>query len=487
MHMARAGLGIIVAMLFLIVSPAAADDSADYALVLIGGKKVGYAVHTRISADGKVTTTDTMSITISRSGTPMAIQQYEQAVETPDGRPIAFKSLQTLGALTMQAEGRIDDAGQVVVLITSGGQTQNKSFAWPKAAVMSEGLLLQQQKQGLKEGTTYVCRQFMPSMLEAMELDAKVGATQDVDLLGRVLPLAKVVTTTTTPAGKFAVTSYVDKQCHAQKTVMAMLGMDVEIIACTKDVATAKLDMVDMMGKAIVRSPVAMKDIASIKSATYTLTLTDKHELNLPATTGQSVSQQKDGTLTVTVGPTPMPRGDALPYKGKDPVALEALKPTRYLQSGQKEVLDLAHKSIGDTKDAGEAASRIETFVRQYITKKDLSVGYATAADVVQSKQGDCTEHAILTAAMCQAVGIPAQVVAGIVYVPKWGSQQDVFVPHAWTQVMIGDHWVALDSALSGFDAGHIALCIGNGEPEKFFGTLLSLGYLTVTKVDVAR
>ena len=40
-------------------------------------------------------------------------------------------------------------------------------------------------------------------------------------------------------------------------------------------------------------------------------------------------------------------------------------------------------------------------------TEKDLSVGFATAADVARTAQGDCTEHAVLLAALLRASDIP--------------------------------------------------------------------------------
>ena len=41
----------------------------------------------------------------------------------------------------------------------------------------------------------------------------------------------------------------------------------------------------------------------------------------------------------------------------------------------------------------------------------------ATAAEVARSREGDCTEHAVLLAALARARGIPARVAMGLVYV----------------------------------------------------------------------
>jgi transglutaminase-like putative cysteine protease len=123
---------------------------------------------------------------------------------------------------------------------------------------------------------------------------------------------------------------------------------------------------------------------------------------------------------------------------------------------------------------------------------------------VAASKQGDCSEFAVLTAALCRAVGIPAQVVVGVAYV-NWdpmlrrtinpqstetANTEHVFGGHAWVQAYVGDKWVGLDAAfksagLHGYDPGHIALAAGNGDPEDFFNLIGTLGQFTIEKAIV--
>ena len=123
-------------------------------------------------------------------------------------------------------------------------------------------------------------------------------------------------------------------------------------------------------------------------------------------------------------------------------------------------------------------------FVREHIRRKDLSIGYATALETLASKQGDCTEHAVLVAAMCRALGIPARMACGIVLIP---GSKDLFGPHAWVEAFIGGKWVGLDAAMKGYDATHIALMVGDGEPDEFFDFLKTLGYFKITDVNIQR
>lgn len=468
-------------------APTAAGD-IEYFAVFAEGKKIGHGTHARKVAGGKVTTTDTLQMTIARMGTSLTIRTSETTVETADGGPLSFNSVQDMAFMAMTIRGTVDDKGKIHVTITSGATTQQRIMDWPEGALMNEGLRLQQIKKGLKQGTSYTVKMFAGALLGAMEAKVRVGPTRRVDLLGRVLTLTEVQFTVTVPTGgQMTVTSYVDKDLKALKTVMPVAGMNIEVVACSKQVALSKPEAFEAFTKLTVASPVPLGDLQKVKSITYHLAPVGKKTFSIPATDSQTVRAGADGAVIVTIRRGPPAPGAKFPYTGKDKSALAAMKPTRFLQSDNKKVIALARKAAGDAKDTAAAVKRIEQFVRKYIDKKGLSVGYATAAEVAESRQGDCSEHAVLAAAMCRALGIPSRVAVGIVYVSRLGGAKDLFGGHAWAQAFAGGKWVDLDAAMQGFDAGHIALAVGNGNPEDFFQILTSLGYFRIAKVTIEK
>jgi len=127
---------------------------------------------------------------------------------------------------------------------------------------------------------------------------------------------------------------------------------------------------------------------------------------------------------------------------------------------------------------------KLEDFVRSYIRTKDLSVGYASALEVARRPEGDCTEHAVLLAALGRARGIATRVVDGVVYVDSYAGHEHVFVPHAWAQAFVDGRWRSYDAALHGFDAGHVALSFGDGDPWRFFAGFNALGRIRVDAVE---
>ncbi len=142
----------------------------------------------------------------------------------------------------------------------------------------------------------------------------------------------------------------------------------------------------------------------------------------------------------------------------------EYLRSTPYLQSTDPEIDALALDIAGKEQRAYYAAKRLQQWVYQHIEQKDLSLGFASAKETLARRQGDCTEHAVLLTALSRALGIPARVAVGLIYLPNGDSQLGRFVYHMWTEIYLGDRfqgeWIPLDATTAKplADATHIKL-----------------------------
>jgi hypothetical protein len=438
-----------------------------------------------------VITTEKVSMQVSRADVPVSMNTTETSIETTEGKPVGFEVVQDFGMMTMNVSGTVDEQGMVNMTVASMGGEQKSTFEWPSGAVMAEGLRLLGLKKGLKGGLEYSAKLFSPGSIQAIEAEIHIGSKQNVDLLGRVVALTEVTTTYSMPgAGEIVSTSYVDDNLRVQKSITPMIGMQIEMIACAKEFALGENDVLELVDKMFLVGPELLDNIESAKSVIYRLRPTSQTAtLTIPSSDNQSVQQLREGGVIVTVRPVAAPAGARFPYKGKDSNILEAMKPNRFLQSDSDEIIELAKRAVGGTEDAAEAVKRIESFVSEYVENRNLSVGYASAAEVAASRQGDCSEFAVLTASMCRAVGIPARIVSGLVYVEDFAGRKNVFGGHAWVEAYVGDRWIGLDAtkAPKGFDAGHIALAIGNGEPVDFFGMVSTLGHFNIEKVIIEK
>ena len=467
-------------------------DSGDveYYAVLMEGQKIGHAANVRSTDSGIVTTTEILSMVIGRGAISIPVSTTETSIETSDGKPIGFEYAEDLGGMGgKKITGRLNEQGRLDITTLDLGIEQKRVIDWPTGAVMAEGLRLLELDKGLTEGVTYQARLFSPALLSAVDADVRIGPTTNIDLFGRVLPLTEVGVSMNMQGMIFTSTSYVDSELQAQKTVMPMMGMNLELIACDKAFALSDNDIVDFLEKLLIPSPVELKDLGSTESITYHLAPAGGKNLSIPSTDNQTVQMTKDGKVLVTVRPASVPSGSKLPYRGKDEEVLDALKPARYLQTGDKKIVSLANKAVGNTKNTAEAVRKIENFVSEYITEKNLSVGYASAAEVAANRQGDCTEHAVLTAAMCRAAGIGARVVSGIVYIADFAGRKNVFGGHAWVEAYVGGKWIGLDATRTpnGFGPGHITMAMGNGDPADFFAMANMLGYFKIEKITLEK
>lgn len=490
---------VILSLLAVICAPAFAATETEYLAVFMEGKKVGHAVQTRCEQNGEVVTTADETITISRLGFPVTIQVAQKCVETASGKPLRFESVLNLGAVVMKSTGTMKEDATAEVVSSSLGAEQKKTVPLPAGTVMAEGLRLLTLQHGLKPGTEYTTNIFDPAFAQVLQAKVTVGAKKDVDLLGRVVKLTEVVTILSMPGtGEVPTTSYVDDEMQTLKSIVPIAGMQVVMIDCPKEFAFGKNDVVEFINGMFVKSPEPIADVGSASSITYTLDPDKDINFVVPSTDNQKASGLPGGKISLAIEPVTVAAGGAFPYKGDDPKLREAIQPARYLQSDDKRIVDLARQAVGDAKDAVQAARRIEAFVAKYIDNRSLSVGYASAAEVVESRQGDCSEFAVLTAALCRAVGIPAQVVVGVAYVSEFGGLQG-FGGHAWAQAYVGadergqgGKWIGLDAAFKGsgrggYDAGHIALAVGNGDPGDFFNMAAALGQFKIEKLDVQR
>jgi hypothetical protein len=461
----------------------------EYAAVLLDGKKIGYVIHTRKVEGNKVRTSDEMNLSISRASVTLKISTTETSIETLKGKPLGFETLQNITGMKQTAVGTINADGKVEVTITSMGIPQKKVIDWPEGAVMAEGLRLMELDKKLIKGSTYTAKVFTPSLLSAIDARVEVGGKANVDLFGRIVPLTEIKVVMKMQGTDIATTSFVDDDLNALKTIMPLMGMNLEVIACEKEFAISEDDVVDFLDRMFVQCPQALKDISQDSGLVYTLAAKTDTTLKIPADDTQTVKELADGKIQLTVKPVKAAVKVKFPYNGKDEQLLEALKPSTYLQSDQEVIHDLAKEAVGNEKDAAAAAKKIEAFVNKYITQKDLSIGYATAGEVAAGKQGDCTEHAVLTAAMCRAAGIPARVAVGLVYVDSFADREHVFGGHAWTQANIGGKWINLDATRVPREnpAGYILLGMGNGDPQDFFGMVNTLGCFTIESVEAAK
>lgn len=150
------------------------------------------------------------------------------------------------------------------------------------------------------------------------------------------------------------------------------------------------------------------------------------------------------------------------------------LEPSDLVESDDRVLVDKARSLTEGATDSWEAACRLTRWVSD-------NIGYAipgggTARKTYDIRAGECGAHSMLVTAFCRAVGIPARVVWGCMYVPNFGG---AFGQHAWNEIYMGDAgWIPIDATAAEpefVDSGHIRI----GEYESM-STSLNPGAMEV-------
>jgi hypothetical protein len=455
----------------------AAPAQETWMSVVLGGRKIGSMHTTRDVTRERVVTVQRMQIELDRAGTRIAMSTTETDEETPEGVPLAFESRTTLSGTETRVHGKVRN-GHVEVHTNVAGEKQTKTLDWPRGALLAEGLRLAEERAGVAAGTSYTNLAFQPDTLDAVAIDSRVGETGSVDLPDGARTLTRVDQVVHLPGAATHSVAWIDDEQNVAKLVMPIMGYELTLLACSQECAQAPNQAADILVHALVPAPRAISVAERQHGLQLRLSASDGgEELKFVQTDEQSVVVA-GGSVDLKIAPAD---GQSPTVEGKPDAA--DLRANDWLQSNAREIRELARKGAGDARGAREQMQNLEDFVRAFIRTKDLNVGYASALEVARKPEGDCTEHAVLLAALGRARGIPTRVVDGIVYVESYAGHEHVFVPHAWAQAYVDGHWQSFDAALHGFDAGHIALSYGDGDPWRFFAGFNALGRMRIESV----
>jgi hypothetical protein len=471
-----------LALLLLLLLPtfaAAAPGDDVWLRVLLDGRKIGHMHMTRQVQGERVITTQALEVALDRVGTRIALATREVDTETRDGKPLAFESHTAMSGIESAVRGTLRPDGTVEIVSEVGGNRQTRSMPWPSGALLAEGLRLAERNTGLKPGTQFREIGFQPESLEAVAIDCTIGPRERVDLPDGVEHLIRVEESIELPGAPTRSVAWIDQNQTVRKMTMPLMGFELTLQACSQACAKAPNQSADILARAMAPAPAALTAAELHRGVILHVRATDGGApLRFATTDEQQVTASGDGVELVIA-----PLGDG-PAKTREPAPGPAdAQPNDWLQSDAPEIRKLAEQGAGDARTPHERMQRLEEFVHGYIRSKDLSVGYASALEVARNPQGDCTEHAVLLAALGRALGIPTRVVDGLAYTERYAGTEHVFVPHAWVQAFVDGRWQSFDAALHGFDAGHIALAVGDGDPWRFFAGLDTLGRMRIDRV----
>ncbi|MHA6202900.1 transglutaminase domain-containing protein [Dyella soli] len=468
-------LALCLAVCALARAAALATDDSTWMTVLLDGRKIGY-VHIRYQRDGDfVTTTQTLSIQFRRNGKDIPLSSMTRSVESATGQPLAFSARTTLSATDSTVAGQRQADGSFMVTTTVGGMSRQQALDWPGGAVLSEGQRLALVRANSHPGQRYELRMFDPASLRVARASMEVIGTEPVALPGGTATLVHQRQRLSSQRETQVVDLWLDERGQTRKGTLKLLGREMEMLACNQACALAPVQPTDMFRAALVNSPRAIRGALATSFLRYRLHVPEGEPSPAIDTDEQHVVTLGHGDWLVDIG---APRAG-----GEPPPRAEDSLPNAWLQSDTPLIRRLAGQAVGAAPDNLQKMQRLRRFVSDYVSPHGLDVGYASALEVATQRQGDCTEYAVLLAALARAQGIPARVVTGMVYSDRYAGRSHVFLPHAWVQAWVNGRWQSFDAARQGFDSTHLALDMGDGDPWHFFNATNLFGRLRIDDI----
>jgi transglutaminase-like putative cysteine protease len=422
------------------------------ALYLLGGK-AGF-VHTTVEEFERdkqtvLRTTVDMQMSVRRNGPVMRIEAQTGTEETPEGRVLATFMRQVLGANKEQIiVGQVK--GKQLELLADGKANVLKPAPWDERVVglFRQETLLADKK--VQPGDTFSFPSFEPHVNLVVRMDVAVKDYEQVDLLDK--KKTKLLRVELSPEKLEGVqlpklVSWVDedRKTLRQDTEIPGLGQ-ISLYRTTREVALAPgptATLTDIGINQFVRLNKSLPRLYDTSSAIYRITIKGDEDAAAAFSQDdrQRVLKAQGPTFELQVRASQAPRSGVSGNKPGD----EFTQSSYFITSADPKVRELAKKAVRNEKDTWRKALLIEKWVNSNM-RSTTAEAMSPADHVARTLEGDCTEYAMLMAAMCRAEGIPSKTALGVIYANTKTGPALGF--HMWTEVWVAGQWVPLDATL---------------------------------------
>lgn len=355
------------------------------------------------------------------------------------------------------------------LVIEAGGNTSEQTIAVEET--LNDFLATERLARHGKPGETATSRHFDASVQRTMVTEHTVIAREKRVFAGVETDTVEIKSTT--PALGISETSQYD----ASGTVLELrIGGFFQARLEPPEVAK-KLDYShDILVAAVVKapSPVATPE----KLEALQLKVNGFSPSSLPPETPRQQVNWKGQSTTIMLSRDAAPN-ISWPIETLSAELVEYTEATPFIQVEDPGIQRTAREVVGDAEDVYAATSRLSEFVYRAV-QDEYVPAYSNAKDTLESRRGDCTEHAILFVALARALKIPARVAVGIAYWPPGGG----FGWHAWAEVNGGDGWYAIDPTWNQPIADVTHLKLAGGGPAEQARIVMMLGELDIVELS---
>ena len=453
----------------------------------LDGRRLGFEHAQRtLTKDGEWAARNRQQITLQRDGDAALQSLTTKSWEDESGCLLRFEAEYDSSGERTTARGKVAD-DQLQVETQTGGRPTNQSVAWPADGQGLSAPIRWLRRTKPQPGDSGAFVTFAPFLNRVTDVVWTAVASDASEPSVEAAPVRVELVTRLrgVPGVELSQTIWLDAQGSPIRMADRATGLEWRRV--TRDQAVADVDPSgvnwnvwaaaplegDMppepRNRSWIRYRVHMDSGSPLarfrSSARQKTTPVDEHTIEIVA--------RRQGTREALVAEGVVPQPPAPGDSAESP----------YIQTSDPEVRRLANLDNGG---AGEAALLValERRVAEHIATKSYSKAFQSAAEAAKSREGDCTEHALLLAALCRVRNTPTRVVTGLVY------HNQAFAYHMWNEAWVDGGWRPLDATVGrgGVTATHLELAASSASGADAFSELLPvmsvLGSIRIEVVD---
>jgi hypothetical protein len=441
----------LLAALFLAASAEAAVLSDLWFQTSFAGTPVGYVHETTRTEATSVVTLVESHIVVKRMGRSVLIDARERWSETPDGDPLSYRSTQRLAVEETTLDATVD-GNTIKLRKATGTDATHMTIPFDPPILWPLSIRELHAEHVGTTGASYSFATFDPELEAIAHYEAEVLGPETVEILDEARSLHKIRLVSPQYEG---VEFFEWRDAEGRLWKMDAPELSVASVRTTKEAAVASEDAAEIVASTMIETNVDILASYEVDSALFELWLEGGDDLSerIPEGPRQEIVGTTDRGILLRVERVVPDSNATVRFPIRDPEFEPYLEGNPLMQTWYPRVLGAASKSVWETdQDAWRGAVGIEGWVFRVIENKGFGTALASAREVLERLEGDCSEHAVLLAAMARSVGIPARLVSGVVHV------NGRFAYHMWVEVWTGDGWYALDGTVGqgSVDATHI-------------------------------
>jgi len=360
----------------------------------------------------------------------------------------------------MDAQGQVE--GQIVNFsLTTGKETIHDTIRLQKQPFLSTNRRSYLLKQGLQPGDKLKIPYFDPISLSGKDTVMEYKGQKKILVNGRIYNLHHFIET----FSGIRINSWLDddgKVIKEESPAGFVFVAEPEFKA--KDIKVKGKEILSSVSVPLIGGTL---DLTGLNSIRYRLTLPEDTDFDL-----DKDRQSLEGDI-LTLELENLPGQDAAACTAFP----EELASTPYIQTRNNLITELAQAETGDETSDLARVRILSEWVFENLEKRPV-LGIPDALTTLNTRMGDCNEHAALFTALSRNAGIPTRIASGVTFF------EGAFYYHAWNEVCLDDNWYSVDTTKNQFPADLSHIKFVEGETDKQVKIAALLGKLKIEIIN---